>query len=235
MKTARKRNSTLIEGKRLFVRHPLKRDRKEFIQLTLGSRRFHHPWIQPASTPESYAAYLKYSQQQNVRSFLICRIQDSRIVGACTLSQIFKGNFQNAYLGFWIAKEFAGQGYMREALQIVLQYSFDTLRRHRIEANIQPGNMRSKALVSSVGFRLEGFSPRYLKVLGRWRDHERFAICREEFSERVTSSIEKCSGDERSIARRPGEVRPGGDHTKRTTSQLNCCGTFLGRYGSTST
>jgi ribosomal-protein-alanine N-acetyltransferase len=83
---------------------------------------------------------------------------------------------------------------MREALQIVLQYSLDTLRLHRIGANIQPGNTRSKALVASVGFRLEGFSPRYLKVLGRWRDHERFAICREEFSERVTSSIEKCTG-----------------------------------------
>jgi [ribosomal protein S5]-alanine N-acetyltransferase len=163
----------------------LKRDGEEFIQLALNSRRFHHPWIQPASTPESYAAYLKYSRRRNVRSFLICRSQDSRILGVCTLSQIFQGNFQSAYFGYWIGKEFSGQGYMREALQIVLQYSFDTLRLHRIEANIQPGNMRSKALVSCVGFRLEGFSPRYLKVLGRWRDHERFAICREKFSERV--------------------------------------------------
>ena len=73
---------------------------------------------------------------------------------------------------------------MTEALDLVLSYAFESLRLHRIEANIQPENVDSKALVTRIGFRMEGFSPRYLKVAGRWKDHERWAIGCEEWSRR---------------------------------------------------
>jgi [ribosomal protein S5]-alanine N-acetyltransferase len=106
-------------------------------------------------------------------------------MGVCNLSQIFLGNLKSAFLGYWIGATFAGQGYMTEALDLVLSYAFENLRLHRVEANIQPENVDSKALVRRIGFRLEGFSPRYLKVAGRWKDHERWAICRDDWVERV--------------------------------------------------
>lgn len=182
---SRNLRSALVAGSRAFLRHPRKSDMDEFTRLVLASRRFLHPWVTPASTPEAYARYLQYARRKSVCSCLVCRNEDARIMGVCTLSQIFLGNLKSAYLGYWIGAMFADQGYMTEALDLLLAYAFETLRLHRVEANIQPENLSSRALVARIGFRMEGFSPRYLKVAGRWKDHERWAIRREEWAERV--------------------------------------------------
>ena len=71
---------------------------------------------------------------------------------------------------------FAGRGYMSEAMRLLVRHAFTTMKLHRLEANIQPGNQASIALVKRCGFEREGYSPRYLKIGGRWRDHERWAI-----------------------------------------------------------
>jgi ribosomal-protein-alanine N-acetyltransferase len=65
---------------------------------------------------------------------------------------------------------------MTEAMRLLLREAFTHIGLHRLEANIQPGNVASIALAKRCGFELEGFSPRYLKVGGRWRDHERWAV-----------------------------------------------------------
>jgi [ribosomal protein S5]-alanine N-acetyltransferase len=182
---SRKLLSPLAAGSRVYLRHPGKSDMDEFTRLVNASRHFLHPWVTPASTPEAYTRYLQYARRKSVCASLVCRSEDFRIMGVCNLSQIFLGNFKSACLGYWIGATFAGQGYMTEALDLVLSYAFETLRLHRVEANIQPENGDSKALVVRIGFRMEGFSPRYLKVAGRWQDHERWAIRREEWADRV--------------------------------------------------
>lgn len=98
-----------------------------------------------------------------------------------SLGQVVYGNLRGAYLGYSAFRPFDGRGYMTEGLGLVLRYAFGTLKLHRVEANVQPDNARSIALVERLGFRREGYSPRYLKIGGRWRDHVRYAILAEDF------------------------------------------------------
>jgi ribosomal-protein-alanine N-acetyltransferase len=155
-----------------------------FTSLALQSRRFHAGWIIPARNAEQFAAYLARNRGEDFEALLICRREDSAVLGAINLSQIFRGGFQNAYVGYWIGAPYARCGYMGEALALALDHAFGTVQLHRLEANIQPTNIASKRLVERLGFRLEGFSPRYLKVSGRWCDHERWAILREDWRAR---------------------------------------------------
>jgi len=92
------------------------------------------------------------------------------------LSNIVRGLFQSGYLGYYAFAGYERRGYMTQGLEAVVRHAFKTLKLHRLEANIQPGNVASIALVRACGFEKEGYSPRYLKIGGRWRDHERWAI-----------------------------------------------------------
>jgi len=97
------------------------------------------------------------------------------------------GGFRSAYLGYFVGARYARHGYMTEALQLMLDYAFRKLKLHRLEANIQPTNLSSIALVKRAGFMCEGYSRRYLKIGGRWRDHERWAILYEDWKSRINN------------------------------------------------
>jgi ribosomal-protein-alanine N-acetyltransferase len=103
------------------------------------------------------------------------------LAGVINISEIVRGAFNSGYLGHYAFVPHAKRGHMRHGLQAVLQKAFRLHRLHRLEANIQPGNTASRRLVRRLGFRREGYSRRYLEVLGRWRDHERWAITAEEW------------------------------------------------------
>jgi ribosomal-protein-alanine N-acetyltransferase len=150
-----------------------------------ASRTFHSPWATAPIDDERFATYLADARRADFEAMLVYRQQDGAIIGFFNLSQIVRHGLQSAYLGYAVGKPFAGQGYMREGIELVLRHAFTNMRLHRIEANIQPGNQASLALARGAGFRREGFSPRYLKIAGRWRDHERWAILAEEWRNRL--------------------------------------------------
>jgi len=161
---------------RVAVRTPTLADQDEFIARMRASRSLHRPWISMPETRETYAAYVARTEDPRFEPFIACRLEDGAIVGFLNISEIIRGGFKSAFLGYGGVAAFAGQGYMTEALRLVLREAFTRVGLHRLEANIQPGNVASIALAKRCGFELEGFSPRYLKVGGRWRDHERWAI-----------------------------------------------------------
>jgi [ribosomal protein S5]-alanine N-acetyltransferase len=181
--------AAVIDGRtppdgRVYLRAPSAADRDEFLGLMRASRAFHRPWATAPTDDERFDAYLADSRRPDFEAMLVCRHEDHAIVGFFNLSQIVRRSLQSAYLGYAAGRPFAGQGYMREAIQLVVRHAFLDLRLHRIEANIQPGNHASIALARGAGFQREGFSPRYLKIGGRWRDHERWALLVDDWRTR---------------------------------------------------
>ena len=147
--------------------------------------------VAPA-TAAAYAAYVSRAAGPASRdpararhvAFLLCRVDDDTPAGVFNLSEIVRGAFHSAYLGYYGFTPHSGRGLMAEGMALVLHAAFRVLRLHRVEANVQPSNLRSVALVRGAGFTCEGYSPRYLKIAGRWRDHERWAILAEDWRAR---------------------------------------------------
>ena len=168
-------------GRRVLLRAPVEGDAREFIALNRASLWFHRGLVAPPTDEPRFLEYLERCRRPDAASFLICLTQSKAIAGAINLSQIFRGGFQNAYLGYFMGASFTGKGYGTEALQLMLRHAFKDLKLHRVEANIQPGNVASIAMVQRAGFVREGYSKRYLKICGKWRDHERWAMIAEDW------------------------------------------------------
>jgi [ribosomal protein S5]-alanine N-acetyltransferase len=166
---------------RVFIRKPIQEDWEELLALHQNSRGLHFPWVFPPLTEEDCKAYIDRCQNENFEGLLICHIINKNIVGVANLSQIFYKNFQNAYLGYYVRVEFAGRGIMSEGVSLAIDHAFQTLGLHRVEANIQPKNRASINLVKRLGFTNEGFSEKYLKINGEWRDCERWALTVENW------------------------------------------------------
>ena len=181
-------------GARVRVRVLAREDRTEFLALARESRRLHRPWTYPPERADQFDELYSRSRREDFLCLLAIHIETGAMTGVFTISQIVRGAFQSAYLGYYAHEEFAGQGLMREALEQVLDHAFGALGLHRIEANIQPGNAPSIALARGAGFRLEGFSPRYLLIGGQWRDHERYAITIDEHAAAKAANSQRPSG-----------------------------------------
>jgi ribosomal-protein-alanine N-acetyltransferase len=152
---------------------------EEFLAAVRRSRHLHGRWVTPPTSDEAFKLYVQALQGPGGYGYAVRAEGD--LAGVINLGGVMRGLFQNAFLGYYAFAPLDHRGYMAEALERVLQLAFQRHRLHRLEANIQPDNQRSKALVQGAGFRLEGFSPRYLKIAGRWRDHERWALTHEEW------------------------------------------------------
>ena len=175
-----------IRGARVLLRHPVPEDEAAFAELVAKSEEIRASWV-PAPRRDAgsdprrwFASLLRANAAGNNHKLFICRLEDDVLLGCMNVNEVVLGSFLSGYLGYWIGGPYARRGYAGEALGLMLRYAFGELGLHRLEANIQPGNEASRALVRSAGFRLEGLSPRYLQIGGAWRDHERWAITVED-------------------------------------------------------
>lgn len=170
------------------IRPPIVADREAFLAAVERSRDLHQPWVAPPATRDAYMAWLARlaarTPHQRHAGFLVTA--DDELAGFVNVNEIVLGAFRSGYLGYAAFVPWAGRGTMRTGLRLVVDHAFadeesDGLGLHRVEANIQPDNVASRALVVGLGFRLEGYSPGYLRIAGEWRDHERYAITADEW------------------------------------------------------
>lgn len=168
-------------ARELALSPPARADADEFVAAARASKSSLLPWVDAADTLERYAAYLRRAASEDHECFLVRHQDCGGLVGFVNINGIVRGSFQSGYLGYAGFASHAGRGMMTAGVRAVVDTAFTRLGIHRLEANIQPANGRSRALVQRLGFRREGFSPLYLMVDGEWRDHERWAILADDW------------------------------------------------------
>ena len=166
---------------RVTLVRPSKKYAAEYLRAIARSRKLYRNLMTPIVTEPGFEKLVRHARSWRCSNHFVMLKDSSELVGAINVENIVGGFFQSATLGYYAFLPHAGKGLMREGLIQVINHSFRALRLHRLEANIQPANKRSIDLVAGLGFELEGFSPRFLKICGRWRDHERWALRAENW------------------------------------------------------
>ena len=181
--------SVRLEGERVMLRPPDRGDWAIWSELRSASRAFLQPWepawsddaVGKAAFRRRLARYALDWRDDEGYAFFVFDSHGDELVGGISLSNVRRGVAESASLGYWIGERFARQGYMTEALRLMLGFAFDRLRLHRVEAACLPSNAPSRGLLIKSGFREEGYARKYLCIDGLWQDHVLYALLREEW------------------------------------------------------
>ncbi|MHB8439296.1 MAG: GNAT family N-acetyltransferase [Acidimicrobiales bacterium] len=190
----RTRPSSLeVLGARVLLRTLSETDYDQWHVVRIRCREWLVPWEpRPAGAPpaaedrSSFAARCaaRERERQLGSGYGFGIFVGDQLVGEITLSSIQRGPFQNAFIGYWVDREVAGQGIAPEATLAVLRFAFEELGLHRVEIAIVPRNTPSRRVVEKLDLREEGVALRYLEIDGRWEDHVRYAVTSEEWAVR---------------------------------------------------
>lgn len=181
----------LVATPTIGIRHLAEGDRVAWKDIRAASRALHQQW-EPLPTPgiepgsdDAFDLALSTSHQPDRERLGIFLLSSHELVAQVGLSQICRGPFNNVVLGYWGSVAHAGRGFVSAGVRAAVSYCFNSrpigLGLHRVEANVIPTNLASIRVVRRVGFRLEGFSPRYLQIAGSYQDHLRFALTNDEW------------------------------------------------------
>jgi ribosomal-protein-alanine N-acetyltransferase len=177
-----------VRGDRVYLRPPSMQDYAAWAELRALSRQHLSPWepqwARDELTRSSYRRRLRAAQREARDdlgySYLIFAETPQRLVGGLNISNVRRGIAQTASIGYWIGAPYAGRGLMTEAVRAIAPFAFTSLRLHRLEAACLPTNAASMRVLAKAGFRLEGLARQYLKIDGRWQDHDLYAMLHDD-------------------------------------------------------
>ena len=153
-------------------------DAEALIAANLASRMACAPWVEPFTDRDGFDRW--FADTRTGRAVAFIAEAEGAIAGLVTLGDIVHGNSCCASVSYYAMAGRGGRGLMTRAVEHALAHAFTGLGLHRVEADLQPGNLRARRLVQRLGFRLEGYAPRFRRVAGVWRDHERWARLADE-------------------------------------------------------
>jgi len=181
-----------ILGERVVLRPAERTDFEDWAEVRAESRAFLTPWepswsadaLTRASFRRRLARYsADWRQDQGYSLFVFAR-DTGKLMGGIGLTNIRRGVAETGSLGYWMGERYAGRGFMKEALRLMLGFAFERLHLHRVEAACLPHNAKSRHLLLRCGFREEGYARKYLCIDGNWQDPVLFALLREEWTGR---------------------------------------------------
>jgi len=177
-----------LAGERIALRAFAPGDVSELTALRVRNRDFLGPWEPRRSdgffTEAGQRAEIERDRHEwaadRTYAFAIVERDGGAMRGRIALANVVRGAWENATLGYFVDQAVGSRGYATEAVSLALDFAFGPCRLHRVQAAVMPKNARSRRVLEKNGFRHEGFSPRYLRLDGDWRDHDLFAITIEE-------------------------------------------------------
>ena len=172
---------TIARGETVELQLPSVAHKKAFVDFVRRNKQFHEPWVYVRGDPSYFDQYIRRMKSGSMLGFFVFTKKNDEFVGVINLNNIRLDPFGSASLGYYAEEKLCGNGYMKEAIRLVLHHAFQKMGLNRVEVNIQPDNKASIGLIKSSGFIKEGFSKKYLKIGDDYKDHERWAILADDY------------------------------------------------------
>lgn len=181
-----------LDAKRVVLRAPRATDIAELRSLLIRNAEHLRPWspspppgTNPAGFTELGRSIARHRRDWKAGSGYVfvmqLRAPREPIVGRIALTSVTRGPFQSAQLGYWMDAGHVRRGLMQEAVDSTIEFAFDRIGLHRLQAAVMPTNQASRAILQKRGFREEGYAERYLRIAGKWEDHVLYGLTLEEW------------------------------------------------------
>lgn len=170
----------VLKTSRLIVRLLAQQDTQAVVNYYQENRQFLEPFepVRPRNfyTREFWSqqiekSLIEFGYDRSLRLFIFKQTDPRKIIGGANFTNIIQGISHSCTLGYSLAESEQGNGYMTEALEVAIQYVFENLNQHRINAFYMPHNRRSGNVLKRLGFTIEGYARDYLLINGKWEDH----------------------------------------------------------------
>ncbi|MBB6669202.1 GNAT family N-acetyltransferase [Cohnella nanjingensis] len=173
-----------IKGARVALRYLEERDAEAFVDMHRRNRDFFQPFLYERGEEFYTAAYQveqfrkskAMAENDEKYAYGIFLRETNDLIGMISLSQVTRGPLQSCWVGYYLDQRHNGRGYVSEALRLVVDFAFNDLKLHRVEAGVMPHNAKSIQVVEKAGFEREGLNKKNVFLNGQWQDHLHFAI-----------------------------------------------------------